>query len=363
MNTIADFLDSLYEYAEKHVVFRTMFFTFAIGLFISLLMVMFSMIYRPLPAFAASVTANNNQELIAAVTAGADTIDIRALGITEQPNIVTTLRYMDGMPRCLSRATTLSRAKGTNAIVRITPAFDCDKSQVAARNNAYWAEVNRLASSAQGTQYDKALYLYDSLMSRCSYNYASVSNRDEYNRHCTAASALLDGSSICAGYAEALVDLFRAVGIQAWVIETPAHAWVGCSLDGLTLSCDPTNDDANDVITHNNFMVKGDGSLYRPAAPAPAPSPAPQAPAAADPTPAVEQQAPAIETPAAEEQLLITSPAPEQRKERVSVDACPVRVLKGDMAQADETIYMPITSGCYSPFEVVYSTTLYTQAA
>ena len=81
MNAIADFLDSLYEYTEKHVVFRAVFFTFAIGLFISLLLVMFSMVCRPVPAYAASATANNNQELVAATLAGTDTIDIRALGL------------------------------------------------------------------------------------------------------------------------------------------------------------------------------------------------------------------------------------------------------------------------------------------
>jgi len=358
MNAIADFLDSLYEYTEKHVVFRAVFFTFAIGLFISLLLVMFSMVCRPVPAYAASATANNNQELVAATLAGTDIIDIRALGLTDQAGILTTIRNIDGMPRCLSRSSSLHRAKGSSAVVRITPVFDCDKSQVAARNDAYWTEVNRLASSARGTQYEKALYLYDSLMSRCSYNYPSVSSTEEYARHCTAPSALLDGSSICAGYAEALVDLFRAVGIQAWVIETPAHAWVGCLLDGLTLSCDPTNDDANNANTHNYFMVQDNGSLYRPASPAPAPA---QAPAPA-PAPAVEQQEAVIEQPTPEEQLLITSPAPVEKKERVSVDACPVLVLKGDMAKADETIYMPITSGFYSPFEVAYSTTLYAQA-
>ena len=233
--------------------------------------------------------------------------------------------------------------------------------------------MNRLASNATGTQYEKALYLYDALMEKCSYHYGSVFDRNVYGSHCTATSALLDGSSICAGYADALVDLFGAVGIEAWVEENGEHAWVGCYLDGQRLTCDPTSDDTLDMRSHDYFMISGDGKPFRPnVAVSVDDAPVSAAPAASEASGAKANGTEKGAADGANGQVIAqvsyetqdtSTSAPqlprEDKGERIAIGACRVAVIKDDLAPANQTIYMAADRGFWTPFAYTSGLTLY----
>ncbi len=92
------------------------------------------------------------------------------------------------------------------------------------------------------SDYEKALVLHDALIERCAY----ASGPNCYN----AYGALVEGSAVCQGYAEAYQLLMIRAGIPCMVVSGTgnggAHAWNAVKMDGSWYYTDVTWDDPVD---------------------------------------------------------------------------------------------------------------------
>ena len=320
--------------------------------FIVLLILLFNLSTPSAFADTGEVVVRNETELVQAINDGEERINIYYLHYDFNKDTLSYLRTLPGSTRCISRNSSLVKDAEGNAIA-YKPRYDCNRSEIASREAAYWSEIDRIANSASGSQFDKASYVYSVLLDRCTYNNAAVNDWNIYHSCCTATSALLNGNSICAGYAQALVDLFNAVGIEAWLEESPQHAWVGCVVDGQRLTCDPTNDDKNN--TRDYFLQYQDKSLYRPAD-------VTIAQTTTEETPSINITEDFIDVKKFEVIDLNNTKYASKPSNRVPIEAVRVGVLKSPLTPANQTIYMPVKKGFFSPFEYKGGITFYAPA-
>ncbi len=109
---------------------------------------------------------------------------------------------------------------------------------------------------------DKALLIHDKLALMCEYDY-SYTNYDCYG-------ALVNGSTVCQGYAEAYDYLLEEVGIESYLCEsdTLVHAWNIIYIGGRPYHVDVTWDDiawasgkrgVEGAVSHENFLRSSNG--------------------------------------------------------------------------------------------------------
>lgn len=98
------------------------------------------------------------------------------------------------------------------------------------------------------TQYERALYLHDKLVSEVEYKLG------EWDQ--TTASVFLEKQSVCAGYSKAYAMLCNAVGIDAIVVTSSSHAWNIIKLSGYWFIVDVTND-----YNSKKFFLVSDSSI------------------------------------------------------------------------------------------------------
>lgn len=132
---------------------------------------------------------------------------------------------------------------GLNAHITVT--FDWvypDDSQ--ARRAQLARTADGLLAAAPAGDYERALYLYDWLLTHVRYV-----ARETYDQ--TAYAAVCEGEAVCGGIADAYVYLLERGGIPARVITgtsrsadgtADSHAWVAAELDGAVYYFDPTWD-------------------------------------------------------------------------------------------------------------------------
>lgn len=102
---------------------------------------------------------------------------------------------------------------------------------------------------ADGTDYEKELYLHDALVKHVTYD-------DAYMEEQNAYSALVNGMAVCSGYAFALQYLLMRAGIESYYVVGTAgedengdpvgHAWNIARIGGTWYYVDPTWDDSDD---------------------------------------------------------------------------------------------------------------------
>lgn len=102
---------------------------------------------------------------------------------------------------------------------------------------------------ADGTDYEKELYLHDALVKHVTYDDAYVEEQNAY-------SALVNGMAVCSGYAFALQYLLMRAGIESYYVVGTAgvdkagkpvgHAWNIAKISGVWYYVDPTWDDSDD---------------------------------------------------------------------------------------------------------------------
>lgn len=119
----------------------------------------------------------------------------------------------------------------------------------------YEQQVAQLLQSCnlEGLQdWQKALVLHDRLILRCRY--------DETLQKETGYDLLINGSTVCAGYAALYQDLLQRVGIPSVVVESEEmnHAWNLVQLDGSWYHVDVTWDDPvpdlEGRVQHTHFL-------------------------------------------------------------------------------------------------------------
>ncbi len=120
--------------------------------------------------------------------------------------------------------------------------------------------------------YQKVLVIHDWIVNHVRYNTADM---QEAGNH-LAYGALVKGSCVCMGYAEAGVIMFQAAGIETVYIDGEAtnssgkpegHAWNAVKIDGewylvdMTWD-DPVMNDGSDVLQYDYFLLT-DGQLAK----------------------------------------------------------------------------------------------------
>jgi len=121
------------------------------------------------------------------------------------------------------------------------------------------AEIMQAAVFEDMSQWQKALSVHDYLIANCTY--------DESLAHNTGYDLLVNGTSVCAGYAEAYMDIMNRLGIPCVMVESEAmdHAWNLICIDGSWYHVDLTWDDPTPdnfgKVSHEYFLLTDEEML------------------------------------------------------------------------------------------------------
>ena len=133
-----------------------------------------------------------------------------------------------------------------------------DKEESEQRQRLIEAEAAEILSGMPDTQdeYEKVKYLYDTLVMQTEYDIQAADNQN-------ICSVLLDGKSVCQGYAKALQYLANKAGIKCSlvlgnVIGGEGHAWNLVSVNGAWYYLDATWGDAFYFFSGENEAVSSE---------------------------------------------------------------------------------------------------------
>lgn len=135
-------------------------------------------------------------------------------------------------------------------IVEITLQFNSTANDLESEKALFESKANEILVGAKNldSDYQKEVYVHDSLMNSINYNLNSTMNQSAY-------SALVNGQTVCAGYAKAFQYLMQQLGIPCYYCTGYSgedHAWNIIDLDGGYYNVDVTWDDT-DPNTHDYF--------------------------------------------------------------------------------------------------------------
>ncbi len=160
----------------------------------------------------------------------------------------------------------------TGKCIEIDLQFNNTATNLEQNKQAFENSANRMLQGASNlsSDYEKEVYLHDTLLSQADYNLDAPNNQSAY-------SALVDGQTVCAGYARAYQYLMQKIGIPCYYCTGYAgenHAWNIVSLDDGYYNVDTTWDDT-DPNTYDYFNksdndfntshMRKDLSIYLPA--------------------------------------------------------------------------------------------------
>lgn len=126
-----------------------------------------------------------------------------------------------------------------------------DPEKAAIRRQALYDKVNAILAEAASISdvLQRERFFYETVIYSAKYDYkqADFINID-LNTH-TAFGCLVNGMTVCDGYAKAFALLCNYGGIECWqesgyLEGTTSHAWNGVKIDGKVYYCDATVDDA-----------------------------------------------------------------------------------------------------------------------
>lgn len=125
--------------------------------------------------------------------------------------------------------------------VEIDLEFNRLANDLTAAKTAFETQAQNLLSGAQGlgTDYEKEKYIHDALLTRVEYNTTAELNQSAY-------SAMVNGQSVCAGYARAFQYLMQRLGIPCYYCTGYSgenHAWNIVRLQEDYYNVDSTWDD------------------------------------------------------------------------------------------------------------------------
>ena len=148
----------------------------------------------------------------------------------------------------------LSWSYSGSYVTYVSPGYDSSytEADIADYQNTVTKIIGMLGADWSDTE--KLLFLHDYLVTHCEYDLSY----SRYNAH----DALVVGSSVCQGYAEAFCDLCLKSGIPCTVISSNAinHAWNLVTLGGENFYVDCTWDDPSNhwyegYCSHSNFVL------------------------------------------------------------------------------------------------------------
>lgn len=141
--------------------------------------------------------------------------------------------------------------------VEITLKFNEIADDLETARTNFDAQAARIQAGVQeqGSDLEKERYIHDVLLSYVDYDERAGQNQSAY-------SALVEGRSVCAGYARAFQYLMQQAGIPCYYCTGFAgqdHAWNIVKLDGAYYNVDVTWDDTSSPTY--NFFNKTDGEF------------------------------------------------------------------------------------------------------
>ena len=125
--------------------------------------------------------------------------------------------------------------------------------EIRAAKQAYESKIGRILQSipaTAATEHDKVKFLHDYLANTISYQY-TANDQNAY-------SAIVEGETVCAGYARAYQDLLSRLGIRCWFVTGyagQAHAWNVLWLDGECVYTDVTWADQETFIRYTYYNI------------------------------------------------------------------------------------------------------------
>lgn len=131
-----------------------------------------------------------------------------------------------------------------DGVYRIRTEYTGDMAAFRQHEAEYEAEVSRVVAAADDmTEEEKVRFFHDYIVNRCEYDYTFSRSR--------AYDCLINGSSVCNGYAAAFYNICSAAGLEANYIVGMAndgtglvsHAWNRVKVNGQWLYFDVTFDD------------------------------------------------------------------------------------------------------------------------
>ena len=136
-----------------------------------------------------------------------------------------------------------------------------DPEAAAARRQALYDKVNAILAQAVTITdpLQRERFFYETVIHSGKYdsNQPDLINID-LDTH-TAYGCLVEGATVCDGYAKAFALLCNYGGIEAWTesgyLEGISHAWNGVKIDGKIYYCDPTVDDAESRYYGEDHVV------------------------------------------------------------------------------------------------------------
>ncbi|MCR4962946.1 MAG: hypothetical protein K6B40_03590 [Firmicutes bacterium] len=140
-----------------------------------------------------------------------------------------------------------------------SPEYLYDTEQIAARAPALKQATADFLACAQGldSEYEQALAIYRQVILRTQYQTGAPDNQN-------LCSVLLNGVSVCGGYAKTMQYLLQNLGIQAAYISGrlldggESHAWVLMRLDGEYYFADPT---LGDPLTQEGVQLPAEACI------------------------------------------------------------------------------------------------------
>jgi hypothetical protein len=135
-------------------------------------------------------------------------------------------------------------------------------TKIAAVNNKV-QQIVATQTQDNMSEYDKELSLHDYLATNTKYDYDNAIKNTIPDDSFTAYGALITGTAVCEGYAEAMYKLLSQAKITAYIINGygngVAHEWNLVNIQGGLYHLDATFDSpvstSGKVITHNYFNV------------------------------------------------------------------------------------------------------------
>lgn len=137
--------------------------------------------------------------------------------------------------------------------VQITLEYNELINDISSSTASFENAANQIIAGANelSSDYEKEKYVHDAIASICNYNENSSLSQSAY-------SALINGSSVCAGYSRAFQYIMTKLNIPTYFVTGTAtgnHAWNMVKLDDGYYNIDLTWDDQDNGIIYNYFNV------------------------------------------------------------------------------------------------------------
>ena len=137
-----------------------------------------------------------------------------------------------------------------------------------AQNNKLKSDVATIVKqlnlkSSSLSKQKKILKIYNFLCSSVTYDYAHYPDAGRYRLHGTAYAAICNGTSVCAGYADAFYVLAKEAGLNVKIICAPEHGYNIVEIGGKYYNLDATWDATTKSSPTYSYFLESDADFKK----------------------------------------------------------------------------------------------------